>query len=564
MRARFRITIGSKIHAVIALSFLGFIGVTLFEMQELRVGLENQRQIELEHLSDLALGIVTEEYAAAQRGAISVDEAKQRAAARLAVLRYGQNDYFWINDMHPRMVMHPMKPELNGGDLSNNKDPDGKRLFVEFAETVRRYGAGFVRYKWPKPGADKPQPKMSHVVGFAPWDWVIGTGVYIDDLDRLAWETFRLPLLTTGLVLLFTGAVSFVVARNTGRAMRGMTGAMTELAAGNLGVVLPGLGRNDEIGDMAAAVERFKVTAVEKARHEAEQKQSETQTMAAARKTEMCKLADMFEAAVGDVLNAVSSASTELEASAGTLTKTAETTRYLSTTVAAVSEEASANVNSIASASQQLSGSVSEIAHQVQESSEIAAEAVKQAQKTDARIAQLSHAAGRIGDVVKLITSVAEQTNLLALNATIEAARAGEAGKGFAVVAQEVKALAAQTAKATDEISTQIADMQTATQDSVAAIKEISGTIGRISEIAAAISAAVKEQGAVTKEIARNVQQAAQGTAEVASSITGVNRGASQTGTASSQVLASAQSLSSESSRLKAEVNKFLATVRAA
>jgi len=207
---------------------------------------------------------------------------------------------------------------------------------------------------------------------------------------------------------------------------------------------------------------------------------------------------------------------------------------------------------------------VSEIGRQVQESSDIASQAVKQAQQTDARINELSQAAGRIGDVVKLITAIAEQTNLLALNATIEAARAGEAGRGFAVVASEVKQLASQTAKATEEISAQIASMQTATQESVGAIKEIGGTIGRISEIAGAIAAAVQEQGAATGEIARNVGEAAKGTAEVASNITEVNRGAGETGSASAQVLSSAQSLSAESNHLKAEVEKFLSTVRAA
>jgi methyl-accepting chemotaxis protein len=211
-----------------------------------------------------------------------------------------------------------------------------------------------------------------------------------------------------------------------------------------------------------------------------------------------------------------------------------------------------------------MAASVSEISRQVQESSRIATEAVSQAQKTDARISGLSQAAGRIGDVVKLITAIAEQTNLLALNATIEAARAGEAGKGFAVVAQEVKQLASQTAKATDEIRGQIAGMQTATQESVGAIKEIGETIARISQIATTVAAAVEEQGASTHEIARNIQQAAQGTAQVTGNISEVTRGASETGSASSQLLTSARGLANESNDLKMQVAKFLATVRAA
>jgi methyl-accepting chemotaxis protein len=381
--------------------------------------------------------------------------------------------------------------------------------------------------------------------------------------DEAIATTVMVQEVMAGVALLLGGLIAFFVGRSIVKPVSGMTDAMQKLASGDNNVEIPGRTNTDEIGSMAKAVEVFKQNAIERIRLEAEQSETEKRS-ATQRKAEMMKLADTFQAAVGNIIDTVSSASTELEAAATTLTKTAETTQSLSGAVAAASEEASANVNSVASASEEMSGSVNEIARQVQESSRIANEAVAQAKKTDARIGELSQAANRIGDVVKLITGVAEQTNLLALNATIEAARAGEAGRGFAVVASEVKALAGQTAKATEEISTQIAGMQAATQDSVAAIKEIGNTIGKISEIAATIAAAVEEQGAATQEISRNVQQAAQGTAEVATNITSVNRGASETGSASAQVLSSAQSLSSESNHLKTEVDKFLHTVRAA
>ncbi|MDQ2082402.1 methyl-accepting chemotaxis protein [Xanthobacteraceae bacterium Astr-EGSB] len=386
--------------------------------------------------------------------------------------------------------------------------------------------------------------------------------------------------------LVFGIMIAFLIARGIVKPVNGLTGGMKELAGGNFDVLLPGLDRKDEVGEMAQAVETFKVKLAEKARREAEekaeadrraaeakreadlreteQKKAAEERAAAERKVAMHKLADDFEKAVGNIVDNVSAASTELEAAANTLTKTADTTQELSTVVASASEEASSNVQSVASATEEMTGSVGEISRQVQESSNIANRAVQQAQKTDTRINELSVAASRIGDVVKLITAIAEQTNLLALNATIEAARAGEAGKGFAVVASEVKALAAQTANATGEISAQIAGMQTATNESVGAIKEIGGTIGHISQIAATIAAAVEEQGAATAEIARNVQEAAKGTAQVASNITNVNRGAAETGSASSQVLSSAQSLASESNHLKVEVRKFLETVRAA
>jgi methyl-accepting chemotaxis protein len=313
-----------------------------------------------------------------------------------------------------------------------------------------------------------------------------------------------------------------------------------------------------------AADERAAAMKEEADKRAAMEKKAADDRATAERKVTMRKLADEFQAAVGQIVDTVSTTSVELEAAAGTMSKTAETTQQLSSAVATASEESSGNVQSVASATDEMTSSISEIGRQVQESSRIASEAVQQAQRTDARISDLSEAANRIGDVIKLITAIAEQTNLLALNATIEAARAGEAGKGFAVVAQEVKQLASQTAKATDEIRGQIAGMQTATQESVTAIKEIGETITRISQIATTVAAAVEEQGAATQEIARNVQRAAAGTSQVASNIAEVTRGANETGAASSQMLVSAKSLANESNRLKLEVEKFLGTVRAA
>jgi methyl-accepting chemotaxis protein len=368
-------------------------------------------------------------------------------------------------------------------------------------------------------------------------------------------------------ILLIAFAVmgaGILIGRSVSKPLSAMTAAMIELANGNFAVVLPGLGRPDEIGEIAQAVETFKVNAEQKARDEAETKIRQDKILAELRKADMVKLADAFEGAVGEIVETVSSAATELEASANTLTMTAERSQKLATMVAAASEEASTNVQSVASASEELTSSVNEISRQVQESSRVADVAVEQAHKTNGRVGELSKAAARIGDVVELINTIAGQTNLLALNATIEAARAGEAGRGFAVVASEVKALAEQTAKATGEIGLQIAGIQAATQDSVGAIKEIGDTIGRMSEISSAIAASVEEQGAATQEISRNIQHAAEGTSQVSSNITDVQRGASETGSASAQVLSAAQSLSVESNRLKLEVGKFLSSVRAA
>jgi methyl-accepting chemotaxis protein len=356
--------------------------------------------------------------------------------------------------------------------------------------------------------------------------------------------------------------VTVMLNRRVVTPLASLTEAVGELAAGRDDVAIPTIDRADEIGAMAGSLQVFKEALIaKKAADKAAAVEADAKIQRGQR---VDKITRDFESMIGEVVEVVSSASTELEASAGTLTASAERSEQLTTMVAAASEEASTNVQSVASATEEMASSVNEISRRVQDSARIASEAVEQAQKTNDRVGELAKAAARIGDVVELINTIAGQTNLLALNATIEAARAGEAGRGFAVVASEVKALAEQTAKATGEISQQISDIQAATQESVGAIKEIGDTIGRMSEIASAIAAAVEEQGAATQEIARNVQQAAHGTQQVSANITDVQRGASETGSASSQVLTAAKSLSGESSRLRLEVGKFLSSVRVA
>jgi methyl-accepting chemotaxis protein len=365
-----------------------------------------------------------------------------------------------------------------------------------------------------------------------------------------------------GLAILMGAGASLYVIRDVSAGIASIVEPMQALGQGKLEAEVPHQGEKTEIGQMADALQIFKQALI--AKRAADQAAAKDAEAKIERGRRVDGVTREFEKMIGDIVSNVSSASSQLEASAGSLSTTAVRSQELSTTVASASEEASTNVQSVASATEELSSSVNEISRQVQESARMASNAVGQARSTTEQVGELSKAATRIGDVVELINTIAGQTNLLALNATIEAARAGEAGRGFAVVASEVKALAEQTAKATGEIGQQINGIQAATENSVNAIKEISGTIEKLSEISSTIAAAVEEQGAATQEISRNVQQAAQGTQQVSSNIMDVQRGATETGSASSQVLAAAKTLSSDSSRLRTEVSKFLTDVRAA
>jgi methyl-accepting chemotaxis protein len=370
----------------------------------------------------------------------------------------------------------------------------------------------------------------------------------------------QLVLAVGGLAL--GAAIAFFIARGILRPLMGMTTAMTRLAAGDHAVEIPARGDTDEIGDMARAVEVFKQNGIEAARLVAEQ---ETERAAKEQRTaRIDALTRTFEAKAGELVGLVSTAATELQSTAQSMTQTAGETNRQATGVAAAAAEASANVQTVAVASEELASSIAEISRQVAQSAKIAGRAKDDAERTDAVVHALAAGAQKIGEVVGLISNIAGQTNLLALNATIEAARAGDAGKGFAVVASEVKSLATQTAKATEDIARQIAQIQSATKEAVESIRGIGATIGEISEIAAAIAAAVEEQGSATQEIARNVQQAAAGTQEVNSNISGVSAGANETGAAASQVLGAAGELSRQAEQLRGEVGQYIAGVKAA
>jgi methyl-accepting chemotaxis protein len=504
---------------------------------------------------------------AAAAGKMTEEEAKAKFFAVVSTLWYeGHTNYVFIYDTETGIcVANPGVSTLLGKDMRNVKDANGLPFASMLMDIARQGGAGApIRYTFLRSSTDPtPLDKVAWGRGFAPWHLMIGTAQYISAIDTSFWSMVRTASVVIVVLMLLSIAIAWAITRSVVKPLFGLKERMASLSAGELEAPVANADRSDEIGQMARTVGVFRDAMIETNRLREEQTAAESR-QAEQRKTDMNRLASQFESEVGEIITLVSSAASQLESSAGTLSKTADTVQKVSQRAANASNDASASVHSVAAASEELASSVVEISRQVDASARIASEAVDQAQKTDARIGQLSQAAARIGDVVNLIKTIAEQTNLLALNATIEAARAGEAGRGFAVVAAEVKTLAEQTAKATGEISQQIADIQSATEDSVVAIKEIGATIGRISEISSTIASAVEEQGAATQEISRNVQRAADGTSQGTADISDVQRGVAETGAASSQVLSAAQSLSNESTRLKREVSKFMDTVRAA
>jgi methyl-accepting chemotaxis protein len=392
---------------------------------------------------------------------------------------------------------------------------------------------------------------------------IIYVGIAMAELDGMLWQAIDAMAIAAGIAALLALVATAVLVRRITKPLKAVADSLTVLAEGRTDVEVRYADRHDEIGVIARTIDVFKTNRIERRQLEAERINAE-KSANERRKAELNQFVEDFRATIGGIIEQVMSSSGRFEEDAQRLSVTARSTAEMSGRSADTSRQASEHVRSAATASNELSQSIVEISRRVQDSNSVAAEAVKQATATDERMAELSAAGDRIGDVVKLITSIAEQTNLLALNATIEAARAGDAGRGFAVVAQEVKELAGQTAKATDEISSHIVNMQRATEESVDAIKAIGLTIERISEITGAISSAVEHQGEATQSIAHGVEAAAGGTVDVAENIERVARGASETETTSGQMLQSAKSLSEVSVHLRDEVEKFLDSVRAA
>ncbi|HTO67922.1 MAG TPA: methyl-accepting chemotaxis protein [Bradyrhizobium sp.] len=539
------------------LCMAGALALYLMQQEMLNARIDQTKAI-VEMARNLAAGLLKQ----VDAGEMTKQAALAEFGRRANSMTYDHGSGYLFGTSYDGITVLSPDPKQVG---TNRMDvvTNGRKLSRELMDGVRSKGEILLTYEYVRPGEEKPIRKIGYAIAIPGFDMYLGSGAYLDDLDaKLRPIAWLIGLAVIGIAIV-AGGIAWMIGRSISRPLGRLGERMRALAAGELSAEIPGVGRGDEVGAMAAAVQIFKDNALRM--RELEQADAATQQrVAAERRSSMESLASDFERSVNGIVRSVSTAASGMQVTAQSMTTTASDASARAATVSSASQNASGTVGTVAAAAEQLSGSVVEISRQVTRSSEIASKAVGDAERTNATVQVLSTGAEKIGEVVKLIHSIAAQTNLLALNATIEAARAGESGRGFAVVASEVKALANQTAKATEEIASQVAAMQASTSDAVAAISGITATITQMSEITGSISAAIEQQGAATREIAQNIQSVAAGSSEINTHIGGVTTAAAATGAAASEVLANARELDGQSGMLRSAVDSFLAKVRAA
>lgn len=559
---RLRLRIRGRLYALVGLFTLGcaMLAAGVIWLQSTRA--MEARHRELGALVDVAIGILDAQRKLAETGAVTEDEAKKRALSLISAMRYGRDDYYFIQTRDNfTLLMHPFLAQLIGKSLIDLKDPTGKMFNREMRDQIEAKGIARLDYVWNKPGADRPIGKSSVAKLYQPWGYVVGTGVYNDDIQaELSATALQVGSLTLVLVVVLGGLV-FWIAKGIARPLGKLRTAMLDLADNR--DISEGLdvSRHDEIGEMARAVEVFRDNAAKRA--ELEAKDRAEQAARTARQTRVDELIARFRESIGTVLSAVGACTDNLNTTATTLSGVAGEATTQAASASATSEQAAGNVQGVASAAEELGSSIEEINRQVSQANTMVVEATTMTGRTNQKVAELSDAAQKIGDVVDLIKAIAGQTNLLALNATIEAARAGEAGRGFAVVASEVKSLAGQTAKATEEIGAQVAGIQGSTREAVDAIKQIAMTMDEITRFTSTMAATVEQQAAATREISRSVALAADGTTTVARSIVTVNAAIAEASRSAAGVLESTAELRETGGQMRQSVDDFLTAVAA-
>jgi methyl-accepting chemotaxis protein len=556
--------IGTKMILLIGLSALAMVAIAATDAMTLHQRMLDDRTDKLLAVVDSGIAIAAGLQARVGGKELTRQQALDLFHGDIRSIRFDDGTgYLAVTDTQTgNLLMHGVNPALEGKPTPNDA-ATGRSIASLLDDAVRTADRGMTTYMFPRPGQTVALRKVVAAARFPAWNAVIFAGAYTDDLDAAFDASLRRTGVVGSIILLVTLLAAWLVNRDITVSLGALKLAMDRLANGDLATTIPGTDRRDEMGSMAATVRVFRDHMIEadqlRTAQEAAKRQATVEQKAA-----LERMADGFESKIGSLVGMLSAGSTALENTARSLSATAAQSNQQAATVAAAAEQAGTGLHSVASASEELTASIGEISRQVAQSSKITDRAVDDARRTDAIVRALAEGAERIGAVVGLITNIASQTNLLALNATIEAARAGDAGKGFAVVASEVKSLANQTGKPTEEIGAQITQIQAATREAVDAIQGISTTIAEVSAIAGSIAEAVEQQGAATSEIARNVQQTARAANEVTTSIGGVSQAASETGSAAGLVLESASSLSKQANQLASEARAFVAGVRAA
>jgi methyl-accepting chemotaxis protein len=562
------LTVYQRFAIIIAALTIVLFAVSALQILVLRDTVLEERRTTVRNLVEAATKILANYDGEAKAGRITPDQARQAAFASISAMRWGEySDYIGVygtGSADAGVTYVHANPKYINVNRWEFKDKSGKLLIQDIVRTARA-GGGFVEYLSPRSAGGAELRKVSYVGAFGAGDKLLAlqAGAYVDDIDAVVFSRMMWAGLAGLAGLAIAAFVAFWLGRGLVVPLNKTCAAMDELAKGHLTAEIPFVDRTNEIGRIARSLQVFRDHLVETTQLRTEQEAMKSRS-AEERQAVLSRIADDFERSIGGVIRGTATAADELQNSASSMSTIAVGTTGQSAKVAAAAEQTASNVQTVAASAEELSSSIQEIARQVTQSSSIAQNAVGQANRTEAMVGRLVEASQKIGEVMALIQTIAGQTNLLALNATIEAARAGEAGRGFAVVANEVKALSSQTAKATDEITSQIQEIRDATGSTVNAIREIGTTIGQMNEITGSIAAAVEEQGAATNEIARSVQQAAMGAQEVMQNITGVREASSKVDAAATLVLNAAAQLTSQSEQLETETGKFLGNIRAA